>query len=509
MSLGTTYSKLGYLMLKEETTEAVAVFPDVGIELLSESIVTNWDTTPSNTIAGFRSMNNKSIKNRVGPATGSIEILVEPNTVGWFLEGVFGAAVTTELNADTSYQHDFEPLSALETFTMDIKPGDKDYVERYFGVVIESVSFTHNDNKATVTINVQCQKAFTNARIETDVSTGTALNIDQTSGLTTSDTILILDKDDEDTVLDTLTISSITDETNLVTSTITGTLEVDDIVVIQKQTPTYDLSNELIWSGGAQVAIANGANGIQNLSTYGNVEDVTITITNEIEPRWSATGNNVIDRFPSEMLIKGVSVEGSFTQFHRNPHFLDILRENEDTTLRFEWLGNQLDTNAAAQASAVLATNGAGTLTLTVDAAGEAGNDFAIKIVQGTQAGSATAVLTGKFVLLTLSATPTSNTISIIAAILNALTGLSTSDTGADQIQPAAKAEFTGGRDANEIEKLRIDLPNVHLSPYNANLSTDDVVNEEIPFISYRGDDGNGATEREIKVRLRNDITSY
>lgn len=507
MSTATTYAKLGYLMLSKETTAGTAVFPGTGIELLSESIVTNWDFTPSETIAGNRSANLRPIKNRVGPATGSIEILVEPNTLGHFLTGVFGEATDSTLEALLSFQHDFEPLTTLETYTMDVKIAGENYVERYFGVMIESVEFTMEDNKVKLTINVQAQRSFQNARITTAAGSGTALLVDQTSGLVAgSDTIIILDRLDPSTELAELTVTTVTDENTLVVSTIGVALEVDDIVVIKKQTPSYDLSNELIFSGGAQVALANGANGIQNLSAYTNVEDITVTITNDLEPRWTAVGNDVIDRFPACILIKGVTVEGSFTQFHTNPEMLDILRELEQTTLRFEWLGGTLASNVAAAASADVETDGADTITIAVDTAGEAGNDWAYDVVLGT--GALSAALSGKLITVTLDATPANNDTTSVAAVINALAGVSTSDTGTDLVTVAdnpSKFFFSAGRDANEIEKLRIDLPNVRLLPFNANLTGDDIVNEEINFTAFRDEDD----ERDIQIRLRNSISDY
>lgn len=506
MSLATTYAKLGYLILKKEATEATPLFPDTLIELLSESIVTNWDFTPSNTIAGNRSMNLRPIKNRVGPATGSIEILVEPKTLGHFLTGVFGEATDSTLEALLSFQHDFQPQTTLKTYTMDIKIAGENYVERYFGVTIESVEFSIDENKVKLTINVQAQKVFTNARVTVAASSGTALKLDQTSGLTTNDTILILDKDNPDTVLDTLTITTVTDENTLVVSTIVGTLKVDDIAVIQKQTLTADLGNEFIFSGGAQASIANGANGIQNLAAFTNVEDLTVTITNEVEPRWTATGNDVVDRMPSEMLIKGVTVEGSFNQFHRNPEFLDILREMEQTTLRFEWLGDALASNAAAAATGQIETDGSDTITVAVDAAGEPGNDFAIVFTDGNASLSAT--LSGKLITVNLDTVAANNTTTLVVAVIDALSGVSTADSGTDLVtvvDNAAKIFFGSGRDANEIEKLRIDLPNVRLQPFNANLTGDDVVNEEISFTAFR--DVNDS--REIQVRLRNSVSDY
>jgi len=506
MSTATSYARLGHLVLKKETTAGTPVYPDTFLELLSEDIVVNWDHTPSNAIAGNRSMNMTAIKNRIEPIEGTIEMLIEPTGFGHIMTGLFGAATDTTLDSGVSEQHDFEPQNTLQTYTMDVKMAGEGYVTRYFGVRIASVQFSIDENKIKASIGIMAQKAFTNARVDTAASSGTALVLDQTSGLTTSDTIQVLDADDPSTTIAEYTISSITDENNMVVSTISDTLAVDDIVVIKAQTPSYSQANEFIWSGGAQASIANGAHGIQNLSAYTNLEEFSLTVTNDLEARWAATGNDVIDRFPANILVKSVAVEGSISKFHQDPEFLDMLRENEQTTLRIEFLGDALAANSAVAATANVETDGSDQLAVAIDSAGEAGNDYAIIFTTGN--GSLTASLSGKLITVNLDATTGNNTTTLVAAAIDGLSGVSCPTTGSDIVTTAdnsSKIHFSGGRDANEVEMLRIDLPNVRLKPFNANLGNDDVIQEEIDFTAYR-DENDG---REVEMRLRNATASY
>ena len=507
MSSATSYSRLGYLALKKETTAGTAVYPNVFLELLSEDLQVKWDHTPSQTIAGNRSANLRPIKNRIEPIEGTIELLVEPNQFGHLLTGVFGEATDSTLNSGASYQHDLQAQTTLKTYTMDIKVAGENYVMRYFGVRIASMEFSIDENKWRVSLGVMAQRAFTNARVITAASSGTALAVDQTSGLTTSDTIAVLDADDPSTTLATLTVSSVGGEKALTVSTIGASLAVDDIVVIVPQTPTYDLSNELIWSGGAQVALGTGANAIQGLGTYLNLEDFTLTITNDLEARWTAQGNDVIDRFPAAILVKGVKVEGKLTQYHQDPEFLDMLRQMEQVGLRVEFLGGTLDSNSAAAATATIETDGSDQLAVAVDSAGEAGNDYAVIVQTGTSA-SPSATISGKLITVSLGTTGSNNTTTAVASAIDALSGVSCPTTGTDIVTTTdnpSKIYFAGGRDANEIEKLRFDLPNIRLKPFSPNLGNDDVVQEEIDFEAYR--DANDG--REILVRLRNDIADY
>lgn len=494
-------------MTAKESVAGTTVYPDTAHELLSENMTANWDWTASGTIANSRSKNFRPIKNRVGPFTGDITFLVEPNTLGEWLGGVLGDATDTTIDAGDSYQHDFEAENTLLTYTMDIAIANESYVHRYIGARISKLDFTINNNKLQATASIMAQKAFQNARVTVAIGSGTTLTVDQTSGLTTSDTIQILDADAPSTVLAELTIGAVVSETVLTVSTIGVSLAVDDIVVIKRNvSPTYTLSDELIFSGGASAYFGAGTNAIQGLSAATNVENMEVTITNDLEARWAALGTDVVDRMPSTILVKGIEVKGSFSNFHINPEHLDQLRDLEQIGTRFTFLGATIDDNVAAAASGTVETDGAGTITVTVDAAGEDGNDYAIIIEQGTGALSAT--LSGKLVTVTLDGTPANNTITLVAVAINALTGLTSASTGADLVTTTDnpnKIYFTGGRDAAEKAMLRFDFPDTRYESFGANLSEDGIVNEEINFTAFR----DPIEKREINVRLRNAIANY
>lgn len=512
MSDATSFSKLGYLMLKKESAAGTAIYPVTPVELLSENIKTNWDFTAVTTIAQNRSMNMRPVKNKVGPFEGTLEFYVEPNLHGHFLCGLFGEDTHTTITAGVSEVSDFQPLTTIQSYTMDIKEGGEDYVRRYFGVRIKKITYSLDENKLKASIDVTAQRCFTNARVTLAASSGTALLVDQTSGLVAgSDTIQVLSAAAPSTVLATLTVTTVTDELTLVVSTIGASLAANDIVVIKAQTideDNYDLSGEFIWSGGAEVSVGNGANALQALAAKTNCESFELTIENDIEPRWAATGADVVDRMPSAMLLKGVTVSGKFSQFHTNPEFMDMLRQQEQVGLRFKFLGAALAANTAASATGVVESDGTGTVTVTVTATGEAGNDYAIIVVLGSSSGAATASLAGKLITLTLSTTPASNAVATIATLLDALanvTAVAASTGNVGTVDNDDKIYFANGRDASEVEMLRFDLPNVRLMPFDANLGEDAVMQEDIDFTAFR--DSND--EREVHVRLRNDITAF
>lgn len=507
MSSHNSYSKLGYFIFKKETAENAAVYPDVGIEVLAEDITVNWAMTAVGTIAGKRNLNLRSVLDQIEPATGNIEFFLDQKLAGHLLAGLTGEATDVTLESGKSYQHDFqESGSGVKTFTFDVKTGGESTVQRHFGVKIESWTLAQDENRWKVTMAIQAQTSFTNARVLEAASSGTTLKVDQTTGLTTSDTIQVLDKDDPETVIAEYTIAAIVDETTLTVSTIGDSLSVDDIVMIKSQTFSASPGNEMIFKGGTEIYLASGANPLQNLVQSTDVEGLEITFTNELEPRYGASGCHVVNRFASKILVKGWSVEVSFNRFYTSPKFLAWLRSNTQVGMRVKICGSNLSDNAAAAASGTIETGGAGTLTVSVDTAGEAGNDYAIIVEQGT--GSLAATLSGKLITLTLDATPANNDETSVATVLNALTGVSCSDTGTDLVTTTDnpnKIEFASGRDANEDAAIIIDFSDLRFSPFNANISTDDIVNEEITAMAFYDDND----QRDVRIRVRNEVADY
>lgn len=501
-----SFSKLGYLAIKEESDINTPAKPDVYLELLSEDIVINWSYTAVGTIAGNRSNNLRPVLNQIEAPEGSIEIPLDSKSVGYLLKTIFGSAVDTTLAANKSYQHDFTDSSDIPTFTIDVKVGGEEYVTRYTGVHVSSIELSLTDNKWIATLNVMAHAAFSNARVTVAASSGTSLLVDQTFGITTSDTIQVLDKDNPSTVIAEYTIAAIVSENELTVSTIADSLGIDDIVVIKASIPSYNIGQNLIYKGGTEVYFGHGDNALQKLVQNSDIEEMTITFTNEFEPRYGASGCDIIDRFPSKLILKGWSCEVSFNKYHANPEFLAALRSVEKLGMRVEICGETIDTNSAVAATGRVESSGAGYVTVTADTAGEAGNDYAVKVVQGTSTLSAS--ISGKLITVTLDSDTGDNTVALVAAAIDALSGVSAAETGSGNVTVTDnpdKIEFSGGRDINEEAKIFIDFSDLRVQPFNANISAEDIVNEEITATAFRDEND----KREVRIRLRNSITTY
>jgi len=282
MSNFSPYSDYGYLAIIPEVTAGTPLTPTNYLRYLSDGIEVNFGTSPVQEIAGSRERNIRSVANQI-EVGGDIEFYVESKMIGHFLRGLYGAPTSQVLTAGIANRHTFTVTDTPKTYTIDIKPADAPWIHRYYGAQITKLAFEPDDNKIKCTATITPRKAFINARVLTAASSGTALNIDQTAGLTTADSILVLDKTDGYTVKSTLTISSITDDTNLVVSTIGSSLVVGDIVVIKKASSvTYSQDNVFTFLGGT--AIYSGSD-IDNTSIV-QKENFSLEYLNEVEAKY-------------------------------------------------------------------------------------------------------------------------------------------------------------------------------------------------------------------------------
>jgi hypothetical protein len=503
--MSNPFSRLGYLAIAKESTAGTAVKPDTYVEILSENIVVNYPVTPVTSIAGRRDVNKTSAKEKI-EISGDITVLVEAKNIGEFLQNFAGAPSTTTIETGKVYQHVWTLANTDEkTYTIDVKPADADHVVRVTGVKVSQLAFSQSDNKIQCVVSVMGQIAFTNARATAVLGNGTALVVDQSSGLVTSDILRIIDKDTY-AVKDTASISSIDSETGITLGE-NATASIDDIITIQKSTPTYTQSKEMTFIGGStfkMMAKNNYYNPINNTEEK-NLEDFTLNFLNELEARYTAKGCNLADRFPDSIKVKGFTANGNIVNIYTTSQRIDDMRSNEQVALRFDICGSQLDTNSAVASSTTIGS-GDSQINITASVASETGSDLNVTIINNTD-DSLVASKTGNNILVKLaSTTTTSNTGTLVAAAIDALSGVgASSPTGTGLVAVTAKKNLTGGRNANEKELLRFDLNHVIFDPYAANISEDDLIQEDIPFNAYF----DSTDSRTAKIVLRNDVANY
>lgn len=509
------YADYAYISIIPEVTAGTPITPTNYLRYISDSMETSFGTSNVMEIAGSRERNIRSVANQI-EIGGDVEFYVESKMIGHFLRGLFWVPTTQVLTANTSFRHCFTVTDTPKTFTVDIKPADAPWVHRYFGVQITAIAIEPDDNKIKCTVTLAPRKAFIVSRVTTAVSSGTALAVDQTAGLTTADSILILNKADGFTTKATLTISAIPSDTSLTVSTIGVSIAVDDLVVIKKaSTVTYNQDNVFTWLGWSQVY--SGAD-IDN-TTAQNQESFSLEYKNETEAKWFG-GLEESSRFPGDVITKWYSGSGKVQKFYDSESNIDKMRKNAKSWLRILMQGETaLESNSAVAASSTWgASNG---FTVTAATAWKAGNDINVTLVIASS-DNLSATESGNNVTVFLANTTASkNTGTLIAAAVNALTivNAAAAGTGATQFTVAEDNANLGfkssgtnivGRDASEKPYLQFDHADARIDTYFPGWSEDDILMEEVPFTFFQ-DVSTAVIPKKWSTRvfLVNSVSSY
>ncbi|MBU1082461.1 MAG: hypothetical protein KKB59_18390, partial [Spirochaetes bacterium] len=264
-----------------------------------------------------------------------------------------------------------------------------------------------------------------------------------------------------------------------------------------------------VWVGKSTYGDGND---IDNTSAN-DTEDATFAFTREAEERHTASGKDLINRFPTKILLKGFSANGSFQHYYASPKYSERMRQGEKTALRLESCGVALDTNSAQTAGLLIGTGAAANaVRCTSSVTSDTSNNLNVRIINAVGDTLAAEKTGNNIIVRRASTTTTKNTATLVASAINALSGVTAAADGAGTGEVAlfSKTNFGSGtnrigRKANETERLKIDIPDARFQPFGSNNSEDNIIQEEISF-DAQYDTLSGFT---TKVALRNDVSSY
>lgn len=338
------YGKYEYLKVKKETTAYTAVTPDTPIEFMEADLDPAIENTFLTPAVASRGKNQRLIPGKNGPVTGTVKLPVQAKTFGHPLQWTFGAPSTSG-PTDSAYTHVFTPNAAgtIPTYTADFALAGLSYVHRLIGVRGTSLKAMYADNALMADCGLTAAAAFTVARVTTTASSGTALVISSTYGLTTSDTITVSYGDGTNSA--DYTISSINADGVTLTlgSAITGkTHTAGDRVVIKSASASYTVGSQFTGVGGSQFYIGTA---IGSVAAY-DAEDYTFEFAQEIDPRFSLGGVKESDKWPYAMLPNGYEFKTSFKFYHADPKWLDYMRGRSQLATKLEATGDLIGTTA-------------------------------------------------------------------------------------------------------------------------------------------------------------------
>lgn len=404
--MAEVYTRRATLALKKETVTGTPVVPNVFLRFNEESISQDFAYAPVNPVAGNRSLNLGSIPSIIPAPDGKIELYVEPLTIGHILQGIFGltsgiymplssksgaftvgetvgnGVYTAVVVADgkdfllistpsgvfsagdtitgvsssktgtlvvysaTNYGHvGSMPAELASTYTVQLN-----YTEsaiRYYGVRFYGLdTLGQSDNVVSMGVKMIAQAGFRHAKVTAITTAGATktITVDSTAGIIATDVIKIYRPstgafiDLNGTGVKTEAITSITDSENLVLATLTDATAVGDLLMLAPQTASYTVADEIPFIGGSTIQL--GAT-LAGLSTH-YVEEFNLTVENEMEARYSASGNAFSNRYPTTILQKGAKASGNFMRYYRDEKIMSYLRDNTSLALRYKAQGGHI-----------------------------------------------------------------------------------------------------------------------------------------------------------------------
>ena len=278
----------------------------------------------------------------VGAVSGENDYLLVSTMSGAFTAGetitggTSSKTATLGTTSSTVYGHEFSaPQNNLATFTLEV--GFVNQVQRFTGVRFNEITLNQKNNIITATITFTARAAFQFGRVTaiTTAAAGTkTITVDQTTGLVVGDTIKLY-RPSTDAYQDfvsggvqTHTIASVVTETTFTVTNLQTSTAVGDLIELAPQTPTYSTSNEFSWAGASTVRTSETSMLACVTAAAQNIEDFEVIVQNEIESRHAANGANIVNRFPSANILKGLKGSGKLDQFFVNNLFVDRLRQN-------------------------------------------------------------------------------------------------------------------------------------------------------------------------------------
>lgn len=411
--MSETYSRIGIASLKKESSENVAVIPDVFFGFNEEDIAQEYPFVASMPISNNRSMNIRALKAAIPPAEGSITMNVEPKTFGHVLNGVFGgltsgrylphsggsgtftvgetvtggtssatgtvlfvgngfllvtpsgtfqaaetitggsssATATVTAYSATVYGHaGVLPDNSMPSYTLQFNFADN--AIRYFGVKFTGLdALAQDENIITAGVQIMAQSQFRHAKVTAVTNSGSGtktLTVDQTFGLVATDVIKVWRPstgaflDFASSGVKTHAVATVASTTTITVTNLETSLAVGDLIMLAPQTASYSVVDEFTWIGGATAEMGDA---VSSLSTTGVcLEDFTMVLANEYEPRHCAYGTLLKDRFAAHLLQKGVQVNGTFKAYYADEGRLRNMRTNTAQALRIKMVAGLIST---------------------------------------------------------------------------------------------------------------------------------------------------------------------
>lgn len=311
---------LSYLAVKEETTEGVAVRPNVFLPLESVELKTNPNHTPDRRMYGtdFEAL-DLSQGERVHE--GTIKVWGDPDTLGHFLNMFLKKGSTTG-SAGDGYTHPFT-VENPSTYTIEFPKGD--YAQRFFGVKGDELRLLFEEAKLKIEADVKAMgqvsvmktlAALTEA-VSDVVGFSQEYDLEPNRGLVAADQLVIEPGTANEEIVTIASVSA-----NGYQITLTGAVAKSHsagvLVYLKKQTISRSTLQKPFFYGDVQVGFAatkaDAATAAASKATATPVHEFSITFKNNL-----LAGPTTNYRDPLKLLPQFKSCDVQIKQLFTDP----------------------------------------------------------------------------------------------------------------------------------------------------------------------------------------------
>lgn len=259
----------GYAAIKKESSVGVAVTPNVYTPYYKQKIATDFHIMEDTPVAGNRFKIFQHLRGSRSHG-GSITVMAEPDTAGYWLDMFLNKSGTTGSNP---YTHTFGLSNDTmpNSYTLDISLGSQ--VVRFFGVQASNFKIAWEDEKMQFELDVAALKSFYGREIASVSGSGpytvtlkTDYDASPTDGLVVGD--LIQFQLANGTTVNA-TVASIPGGTTFTCST-NPTVSAGDMVVLRPATPSLSVKRPFLWGLTQFFFAADLATAVTNSATASN-----------------------------------------------------------------------------------------------------------------------------------------------------------------------------------------------------------------------------------------------
>ena len=299
-------ASVGYAAIKKETTVGTPVTPNVYVPYYKQNMVSDWNTIEDDPIVGNLFARYQTLPGHRSHK-GSITVMAEGNSLGYFMDMLSTKIATTGANP---YTHTFKDsiTTAPNSYTLDISYGTQ--VVRFFGVQAEKVTFGWDGDKMTATFDISALGSFYEREIAstatTTVTLTTTYDPTPTDGLVVSDLIWIQTATNTVTSPLSTTVASGITATAFVAGASAAAFSAGDVVRLRPATPSYTLLAPFTWPRTQYFFAADAATALTNSATSSNQTRLDSGTEISIENKFiNSDGENRTGDFDPAALLRG------------------------------------------------------------------------------------------------------------------------------------------------------------------------------------------------------------